>query len=223
MSDQDQVPPTAARRLGCGCLGALVFVIAILAILSWIGSRQQEATSQKAAPTRGRTAAVLVDKPAPPAQYDRGNEIAEMERDPEERAGLRAVARYRKNPPSNDAPILGDCAKAQLTDDPGHFCDVNQVFLVTRDWAGALKGRLDPARNVAQCFTDGCEGAVEAEPIRGCAWRLAIVASGSADLISSDATRMQMACSDLLPGDQLLAKTQAAKLSLTLPPFHDAD
>ena len=142
--------------------------------------------------------------------------------DADGRAALAAVAAYRAHPPSADAPQLGDCAGK--SGDAAELCVNDQMLFASRDWPKATRaGGMTEARNVAFCLSTGCNDAVQPQPIRGCAWRLAIIASGSPSQESGDSEEATAACDHLTSGDRLLARSQAHLLHRTLPRLREID
>ena len=126
-----------------------------------------------------------------------------------------ALGAYRTKYEAAGAPALGVCSVS-----PGNEhdqCVVGRYQFAHWDWRWAQKGEITAARNVVFCLSTGCHGAVRAQPIRGCAWSLLITTSGSPDQIGTDADRATMSCRSLSPGEQALARSQAAKLATELP------
>jgi len=78
---------------------------------------------------------------------------------------------------------------------------------------GAYKKDYGDQRNLAYCLSSGCDGAIVPNETVGCAWRIVILASGSAELDDSDQSNFQRFCMRDLTGTQLAtAKAQAANL-----------
>lgn len=78
---------------------------------------------------------------------------------------------------------------------------------------GAYKKDYGDQRNLAYCLSTSCKGAIIPNETMGCAWRMVILASGSADLDDSDQMNFQQYCMRTLDGAKLAtAKAQAANL-----------
>lgn len=75
-----------------------------------------------------------------------------------------------------------------------------------RAWKGDYTGQ----REVAQCLTTGCLGFVVVDPTLACAWRMVILASGSAKTDRTDLDLLRAVCSGLAADDLILAHTKAA-------------
>ena len=80
-----------------------------------------------------------------------------------------------------------------------------------REYPLAWKGNYEAQRNVAFCFTTGCDGAVRRDPILGCALRFVILYSGSSKVDPSD-TMNTHSCERMLTGIELAAAKTRAKV-----------
>ncbi len=76
----------------------------------------------------------------------------------------------------------------------------------------AWRGQHQAQRHVAGCLSTGCHGALIGNPIVGCAWRIVILASGSAEIDQSDRDDFEQDCGRLSDTGRLIARLQAAKI-----------
>lgn len=82
---------------------------------------------------------------------------------------------------------------------------------------GAYKKDYGDQRNLAYCLSSGCDAAIIPNEPLGCAWRIVILAAGSAELDGSDQSNFKQYCLRTLSGAQLAtAKAQAANLYRTI-------
>lgn len=96
-------------------------------------------------------------------------------------------------------------------------CDRTQAQF--REWLPeAYKGDYQSQRNVAYCLSTGCDGAILTKPIKGCAWRIVIVGSGSVDVDQSDTINLEMECGRLSAVEREAAAAQAARILTTISP-----
>src|SRR5690606_11383289 len=91
------------------------------------------------------------------------------------------------------------------------ICDRTQADF-EKWFSNAYKGDYSSQRNVAFCLSTGCDGAVMTKPIKGCAWRMVIVVSGSAEADQSDTGNMEADCGKLSGNEFEAAKAQAARI-----------
>lgn len=93
-----------------------------------------------------------------------------------------------------------------------------QVTEAQRDhWADemrrALAGTYQNQRNIAWCYTDGCDGVEPIDDVRACAWRLVIVAAKHPKAEASDAENVEIDCrQNLTPDEQRTARVWANDL-----------
>lgn len=81
------------------------------------------------------------------------------------------------------------------------------------DWPEALQGDYQAQRNVSFCLATGCDGAVIQNRAHGCAWRVVILASGSAKVDSTDVGFFDAYCRGRLSQAEVVQmKGQAAAL-----------
>lgn len=81
---------------------------------------------------------------------------------------------------------------------------------------GAYKKDYGDQRNLAHCLSTSCKGAIIPNETLGCAWRMVILASGSAELDDSDQANFQHYCMRLTGAQLATAKAQAANLFQTI-------
>lgn len=81
---------------------------------------------------------------------------------------------------------------------------------------GAYKRDYGDQRNLAYCLSYGCNAAIIANPTMGCAWRMVILASGSAELDAADVSNFKAECGQIEPAQLATAKAQAAALFRTV-------
>lgn len=88
-----------------------------------------------------------------------------------------------------------------------------------KEWLpAAYKGDYQSQRNVAYCLSTGCDGAILRKPIKGCAWRIAIVGSGSAEVDQSDTMNLEVECGKLTAVEREAAAGQATRILATIAP-----
>jgi hypothetical protein len=90
-----------------------------------------------------------------------------------------------------EEPEIGECPEG----DDG-YCRAAQAQL-RHEWPQALKGDYQAQRNVAFSFGRGQSAAVKLRPSQACAWRIAIMASGSPKVDETDGRNYQMDCGKL--------------------------
>lgn len=79
-------------------------------------------------------------------------------------------------------------------------------------WPAANAGDYGAQRNVAFCFSTGCDGAIGVDVERGCAWRMVIAASDSPEVGSGDMANLENDCGRLGRKGQANASAQAKRL-----------
>jgi len=65
------------------------------------------------------------------------------------------------------------------------WCEQGRAMFIAQ-YPSAFARDYQAQRNVAFCFSTGCDGAVVVKKPLGCAWRIVILASGSAEADASD-------------------------------------
>jgi hypothetical protein len=75
----------------------------------------------------------------------------------------------------------------------------------------ALGGNLEAQRELADCLTKGCPG-IEANRSLACAWRIVIVAGGTAGVTASDVEQRRLICANLSSDEQRQAASQARSI-----------
>jgi hypothetical protein len=68
--------------------------------------------------------------------------------------------------------------------------------------ARATAGTYQNQRNVAWCYSDGCDGVEPIDDIKACAWRLVIVAAKHPKADASDAANVEIDCRQNLTADE---------------------
>jgi hypothetical protein len=81
---------------------------------------------------------------------------------------------------------------------------------------GAYKKDYGDQRNLAFCLSTGCDEAIIQNVVAGCAWRIVILASSSAELDDSDQANFKLECGRLTGVQLATAKAQAATLYNTV-------
>lgn len=113
-----------------------------------------------------------------------------------------------KKPPFDrlpSPPIVKNCI-----DDPKHLCDSNRLRFLT-DWSKAWSGEYIAQRNIAFLLSRPQPGVLP-DTIQGCAWRIVIAATGSADNRAGDRSNYHAECSKLSSTDFAAAKAMAPKI-----------
>ena len=93
----------------------------------------------------------------------------------------------------------------------GQFCEASRAQFA-QEMPQALRGDYQSQRNVAFCFSTGCDGAVRVNAALGCAWRVVIQASGSSKVDATDAMAFRNACGALDDLELATASEQAQAL-----------
>ena len=70
------------------------------------------------------------------------------------------------------------------------------------EMARALAGTYQNQRNVAWCYSDGCDGVEPIDDVKACAWRLVIVAAKHPKAEASDAENVEIDCRQNLTGEE---------------------
>jgi hypothetical protein len=130
--------------------------------------------------------------------------------------GAERVAAYRDHVPLG-APGFGICG------DGDELCRINQYNWATQDWAHAHNGDVEAIRNVANCLSTSCEGAVMPNRVQGCAWRMVVIDSGSAVVTENDARAADEACGPLDQIARVAAVNRAAELAHTIPRLYEPE
>ena len=81
------------------------------------------------------------------------------------------------------------------------------------EMARAMAGTYQNQRNVAWCYSDGCDGVEPIDDVKACAWRLVIVAAKHPKAEASDAENVEFECRQNLTADeQRAARTKADEI-----------
>jgi hypothetical protein len=99
-----------------------------------------------------------------------------------------------------------------ICSDENPACVYDQVTL-TLDAPFAYRGVYQAERNLAYCLSTGCDGAVQPNPILGCAWRIVITSSGSPKVDQTDTDNLETECGRLSSVERDAAQSQATQLS----------
>lgn len=83
-------------------------------------------------------------------------------------------------------------------------------------YTAALKRDYTSQRNVAYIFSYGRSEAVQKNPVQGCAWRLAIIASGSPKVDGGDRMNLDVECGRLSATELAAAKARASAIGRTI-------
>ena len=70
------------------------------------------------------------------------------------------------------------------------------------EMARATAGTYQNQRNIAWCYSDGCDGVEPIDDIKACAWRLVIVAAKHPKADASDAENVEIDCRQNLTADE---------------------
>jgi hypothetical protein len=77
----------------------------------------------------------------------------------------------------------------------------------------AMAGTYQNQRNIAWCYSDGCDGVEPIDDVKACAWRLVIVAAKHPKAESSDADNVEIDCrQNLTPDEQRTARVKADEI-----------
>ncbi len=83
-----------------------------------------------------------------------------------------------------------------------------------RDWPPAWEGDISARRQVANCFRDGCKGAVRISKGEACAWRIVIVSAHKAkEVEDNDFSNMRYDCGDL--SEQALGEAKVRAITIS--------
>lgn len=137
--------------------------------------------------------------------------VAVAAADPLPAATRKAIEDYRARP---TGPYLWDCTTAER----GNACLGYQARFVVTDWAAAHHGDLEAAKFVSWCLSASCGGAVEPQPVEGCAWGLYTLTSGT----KGGSDTAAQACERLSSYDLAAAKARALDLAEQLPALRAA-
>lgn len=85
-----------------------------------------------------------------------------------------------------------------------------------RAYGKAVRGDYQAQRNVAYMLKRGHGDAVLASPVSACAWRLVIVAAGSARVDATDTGNVRADCGALSEADQAAARVEARSLAAAI-------
>lgn len=105
-------------------------------------------------------------------------------------------------------PSLGDCT---VKGDQDMMCVVSQRGFIDY-WPAAWERDYMAMREVTFCFETGCSGAIERRPVDACAWRMAIINSGSPHVDQTDEELLDRACGALNASDLGKAEASAAQI-----------
>ncbi len=78
------------------------------------------------------------------------------------------------------------------------------------EMARAMAGTYQNQRNIAWCYSDGCDGIEPIDDVKACAWRLVIVAAKHPKAEASDAENVEIECRQNLTADEQRAARLAA-------------
>jgi len=74
----------------------------------------------------------------------------------------------------------------------------------------ALAGTYQNQRNIAWCYSDGCDGVEPIDDVKACAWRLVIIAAKHPKADASDTENVEIDCrQNLTPDEQRRARVEA--------------
>lgn len=94
--------------------------------------------------------------------------------------------------------------EVQLTpcpsDDPGRACAANHAT-APKDFEAAMQGDYQAQRNTGYVLANAQPGIVR-RPVQGCAWRMALLVSGSPEVNALDTANYQTDCASLSDADQ---------------------
>lgn len=105
-------------------------------------------------------------------------------------------------------PPVAGCTGSE---DPA-VCASDRARFRDKNWPAAWKGDTAAARAVAYCLTSSCDGAVQLNPVQGCAWREVVVAGGGAAVIERDADDLTNDCKWLSDAARKAAKAKAGEI-----------
>lgn len=70
------------------------------------------------------------------------------------------------------------------------------------EMARAMAGTYQNQRNVAWCYSDGCDGVEPIDDVKACAWRMVVVAAKHPKADASDADNLELDCRRNLTADE---------------------
>ncbi len=77
----------------------------------------------------------------------------------------------------------------------------------------AMAGTYQNQRNIAWCYSDGCDGVEPIDDIKACAWRLVVVAARHPKADASDTRNVEIDCrQNLTPDEQRRARLEADQI-----------
>lgn len=86
-------------------------------------------------------------------------------------------------------PLTGFCVQ--------DGCEELQKTFARRDWPKAWQGDYQGQRNAAFCRSNSCEGAVQINPVEGCAWRIVILQAHVDESDQTDTANLNIDCGKL--------------------------
>lgn len=99
------------------------------------------------------------------------------------------VAQASEWPSASDYLSMTDCSAA------GDLASCNAVKQdLLRGYAEAIAGKQRGQRKVSFCLTTGCDSAVQANPVRGCAWQIVLIKSRRPGLTRNDLANFRNYC-----------------------------
>lgn len=104
-------------------------------------------------------------------------------------AVLPGLAQASEWPAAADYLSMTDCSAAS---DQISCNSLKQDLL--RDYAEAIAGKQRGQRKVSFCLTTGCDSAVQANPVRGCAWQIVLIKSRRPGLTRNDLANFRNYC-----------------------------
>lgn len=125
------------------------------------------------------------------------------------RAAAAAYIESHQNKPMTDGFLvqLGPC--------DSDLCVIGKATTLIA-MKGAYKKDYGDQRNLAFCLSTGCDEAIVPNVVAGCAWRIVILASGSADVDDSDLANFKFECGRLTEIQLATAKVRATALFKTV-------
>jgi hypothetical protein len=114
--------------------------------------------------------------------------------------------------PSQAAKVKPQPSSCQFAADPA-WCQV-KFDAFAGDLPKANRGDYLAQREIAFCFSGGCDGAVAIDMIKACTWQTVIVSTDKSDV--TDAFNYRYQCELLKQPDRDTAKAAAATLFVTI-------
>lgn len=96
------------------------------------------------------------------------------------------------------------------------LCETVRVQMSKSDWPNAWRGDYEAQRNVAFCYSDGCQGAFRTSKIDSCAWSSIVVALNVNEAQDGDIANLDLACSELSEAGRLTAARKAEEIELQI-------